>query len=380
MSKVVDLLEHVQAVPAGGKAQIDRDAGAIKGVKILGESSRNAPPNDNLYPKATREKAAAVIEGQRVFVDHPAKGSEARTRSYRDLHGKLENVHEAGDGLYGDYRYNPKHPLTEQFLWDVEHNPTFGFSINARGRTARRGGRNLVEEIVQVSSVDLVSVPATTAGLFESLEPAMNKPVKEILKAIFKQPKQQKLLEEMEAAGAPMTAEAPPPASESPADSAEATKSAFKAMIVAAFEDEKLDMKATLKRISEIVKSYYKLTGESEPAEPPAETPATESLTPAQQLQRLQESFELKLKARDKAAVAGVVPGKALTKALDACKTEAEIDELIQEAVQTPAPRTGGPRSAASTNGGGKTQALTESFDDSAEARSKRLARFRGSV
>lgn len=371
-------------------SQIDRDAGLVRGVKILGESSRNPPPNNNVYPRPTREKAAGLIEGAAVYVDHPARGTEGRTRSYRDKFAVLANVREAGDGLYGDLRFNPKHPLAEQFLWDAQHNPAgVGLSINAVGRTSRRGGKSLVEEIVEVNSVDLVSVPATTKGLFESREPMATTTVKAILEANCKAPWQRRILEQMEAEGLPMAAEVPAPAEEESSD--DQIWSAFRQAILAAIDDDSLDIKATLKKIGEILKAYEKLTG-GNGGEPPADgegggepAPATESLTVAalqNQLAQLREAMDLRLRARDKAIAAGLQPGKVLLKALDSCRSEAEIDELIQEAVQQQRPGQPGqpvqrPRSSP-PNGSPKPTSILESWDDSQDARAKRLARLRG--
>jgi hypothetical protein len=84
--------------------------------------------------------------------------------------GVIRNVqHRSGDGLFADFHFNPKHYLAEQLVWDAEHAPeNVGFSHNVQARTSRRGETTLVEEIVQVHSVDLVADPATTRGLFES--------------------------------------------------------------------------------------------------------------------------------------------------------------------------------------------------------------------
>lgn len=55
----------------------------------------------------------------------------------------------------------------------------------------------------------------------------------------------------------------------------QAEKAAFRQMVAAAFDDESLDMKATLKQIAEILKTQEKLMGK--PADGPAEE--TESVS-----------------------------------------------------------------------------------------------------
>ncbi|MBQ1278352.1 MAG: hypothetical protein IIY07_06875, partial [Thermoguttaceae bacterium] len=73
------------------------------------------------------------------------------------------------NGLYGDFHFNPKHPLAEQMLWDAEKAPeNFGFSHNVEAVVRLENGAQIVDKIVRVRSVDLVADPATTSGLFES--------------------------------------------------------------------------------------------------------------------------------------------------------------------------------------------------------------------
>lgn len=146
-----------------GRFTLDRAGGLIRGVKILGRESRNGRE----YTADALRKAIPMYEGIRVNVDHAKSGE----RRYRDRIGRLENVEFRDGGLFGDLRYNPKHPLAEQLAWDAEHSPgAVGLSHDAMGRTTQRGGKMIVEEIIRVESVDLVANPATTNGLFEDEE------------------------------------------------------------------------------------------------------------------------------------------------------------------------------------------------------------------
>jgi len=147
----------------GVAVRVNRDAGIIHGVKILGLESKNG----RVYRPAVLERAVPLYEGARVNVNHPAQTQAPR--GYEDRIGAVRNVHARGDGLYGDFFFNPKHRLAEQLVWDAEHAPeNVGFSHNVLARTSRQGEKTLVEEIVRVQSVDLVADPATTQGLFES--------------------------------------------------------------------------------------------------------------------------------------------------------------------------------------------------------------------
>jgi len=153
----------------GVPVRVDRTAGVIRGVKILGLHSRNGRE----YPAETLKKAAALYEGAKVNVNHP-KGSPGAPRDYQDRIGIVREVElRAGEGLFGDLHFNPKHALAEQLIWDAEHAPeNVGFSHNVQARTAPRaaGAGLLVEEILRVESVDLVADPATTRGLYEATD------------------------------------------------------------------------------------------------------------------------------------------------------------------------------------------------------------------
>lgn len=145
--------------------QLDRAAAVVRGVKILGLKSANGRD----YKPAALQAALPLYEGAKVNVNHP-KSVAAGPRDYQDRFGTLTNVRfDEGQGLFGELHYNPKHPLAEQFLWDAEHAPhNVGLSHHVIARTSRQGETLIVEEILQVQSVDLVADPATTRGLFEN--------------------------------------------------------------------------------------------------------------------------------------------------------------------------------------------------------------------
>ncbi len=149
----------------GVAMRVDRQAGVIRGAKILGLRSRNG----RAYLPETLKQAATLYEDAKVNVNHP-KGNPNAPRDYRDRIGVIRSVAvRPGEGLFADFHFNPKHALAEQLLWDAEHAPeNVGFSHNVQARTARRGENVVVEAITKVQSVDLVADPATTRGLFES--------------------------------------------------------------------------------------------------------------------------------------------------------------------------------------------------------------------
>jgi hypothetical protein len=149
----------------GVAVRVDREAGIIQGVKILGLQSRNG----RSYLPEALSAAAQLYEEAKVNVNHP-KGAPTGPRDYQDRIGTIRNVAlRSGEGLFADFHFNPKHALAEQLIWDAEHAPeNVGFSHNVEARTTRRGEQVVVEGITKVQSVDLVADPATTRGLYEA--------------------------------------------------------------------------------------------------------------------------------------------------------------------------------------------------------------------
>jgi hypothetical protein len=149
------------------RLRVDRTAGIIRGVKLLGLTSRNG----RRYRENALRDAIGLYEGAKVNINHP-KGHPLAPRDYQDRLGVVRSVHFlAGDGLFGDLHFNPKHALSEQLVWDAEHAPqNVGMSHNVLARTALDGDEIVVEAITDVQSIDLVADPATTRGLYEHAE------------------------------------------------------------------------------------------------------------------------------------------------------------------------------------------------------------------
>ncbi|WP_425396706.1 hypothetical protein [Aeoliella sp.] len=148
----------------GQSIRVDAERGVLRGVKLLGLTSRNG----RTYRESALTGAIALYEGAKVNVNHP-KGSPLAPRDYQDRLGVVRQVkHRAGEGLFGDLHFNPKHALAEQLAWDAQHAPEqVGLSHNVLARTSQEGEVTVVEAITKVESVDLVADPATTRGLFE---------------------------------------------------------------------------------------------------------------------------------------------------------------------------------------------------------------------
>lgn len=133
----------------------------VKNVKVLGTISKNG----RKYPLPVMEKALAKYENAIINIDHSTE-----PRKFSDRFGRLKNVKMAEDGIYGDLEVNDKHPMYGAFDYFVKHDPqAIGLSHAAIAKTRMdREGVEIVEEITDVESVDLVANPATNKGLFES--------------------------------------------------------------------------------------------------------------------------------------------------------------------------------------------------------------------
>ena len=180
----------------GVTVQVEPQAGILRGVKLIGLESRNG----RRYQESALDRAVSLYEGAKVNVNHPKEGPLA-PRDYQDRLGVIREVRlRAGDGLYGDLHFNPRHSLAEQLIWDAEHNPrNVGFSHNVMAKLSREGKTTVVEEITHVQSVDLVADPAATQGLFEEFETLDESSVWDVLTIETLRLHRPDILEEIEA-------------------------------------------------------------------------------------------------------------------------------------------------------------------------------------
>lgn len=174
-----------EAVMSTSALRVDRKAGIIRGVKVLGLVSENGR---KYTPEAVR-KAASLYENIRVNIDHPEKDA-TQPRSAYDRFGKLTNIqYVEGEGLYGDLVFLRSHPMAERICEAAERMPdAFGMSHNAQGEGDEdKDGTFIVSKIVDVRHVDLVADPATTRSLSESKtfkEAKMDEKLKEAVDAM----------------------------------------------------------------------------------------------------------------------------------------------------------------------------------------------------
>lgn len=268
------------------QSRVDAEAGIIFGAKILGLTSSN---RRRYTPEAIRN-AAPRYERTSLRLDHPSDPDDQR--SSESVMGWVENVRfDPESGLYGDLHLLKSHPMTSRVLEAAERNPRlFGLSHNADGDTEEvSGGTILVHEITEVRSVDLVADPATTAGLFESVNRKRTKhmpakttygqwfnnipllpPQKRVVRRLF----EMNYMAEDEEMSLPPAEETPagdgsspdvPPVDDPSAmDPAAALKAGFRSAMVGVLDDMTMDVGAKIKRLGLLLKTAEKLTAEGQ--------------------------------------------------------------------------------------------------------------------
>lgn len=183
MAKLTDttFLESAPPDPADG---------VLRGVKLLGAESRN----NRRYSATAMQEAAARYSGIKVYIDHPRSGEAER--SLDRWAGTIQNAHYREGGIYGDVKLRTKSPFFEGIIEAAREFPKdVGFSHVAEGTTKLEGETEIVESIKEIFSVDLVTDPATTAGLFESRQKMKTQTVSKVVETA-KASKWSKLLKE----------------------------------------------------------------------------------------------------------------------------------------------------------------------------------------
>jgi len=286
----------------GRALQVDEEQHIIRGVKCLGRSSKNG----RTYTDQALADAGRFYEGIGVNLDHPGDDDGPRgCRRMVDGFGVLRETRIETDGVFADLHYLESHPLSAVIVERAKRFPeNLGLSHDAVGVVSESEDGIVVEALRDVHSVDIVQRPATTAGLFESEDRSETMPAKPKKKSMRESleahPKEKGaaslllLLEEEEFAAA---AEAP--VEEEP-DAKGAIKAALRKLVMQAFDDDSLDMAATLARIKKILQSQEKLTkqlgdepgGEAAAAAEPALEAVTKRLDAIDRREGLRDLLE----------------------------------------------------------------------------------------
>lgn len=148
------------------------EAFLLKNVRILGVDSENkgAAGGKRKYLIEALQRAVPLFEGQGVNLNHDYSILESgRPRKYTDRIGVLKNVRCDAEGLFGDLELNPHMPLSEAVRWDYQHG-TKKVGMSFLGAGSGPMGTNVISEIKEVLSVDVVQNPSTTQSLREAEE------------------------------------------------------------------------------------------------------------------------------------------------------------------------------------------------------------------
>jgi hypothetical protein len=314
-------------------SQVNREAGHIDGVLICGVQSRNGRD----YPPAVLARDYARYESAPVNADHGDESTVGRRL------GWFSDVRPGPDGRpRGRLNLLKSHPLAESVFEAAERNPSlFGMSHVAVCGTKRVNGRETVESINKVLSIDLVADPATTKSLYESYHPT-EQPMK--LRTYCEQvaakwpavaPKL-RVLTEMDDMGE-MEMDAPPDlgAMSDPGDPVEAAFTQAMHALVDMYATDK-DLVGLLKKLKELGKAHGKMSdsGTEAPSEPveteePAEMEGVKTALAA----ALAEVKSLRL---DKLfSDAGVTPSEIQRKAVAGLTDDADRVALVESFKQS---------------------------------------------
>lgn len=375
MGKATRISERTAPVPFADGGPDVSTPGVAKGVVICGLTSRNGRD----YPADVLRTGAAKYEGVQVYIDH--LDGKGKSRGVREWFGELRNVRSRPDGRpEADLHFAVEHAFAAEFANRAANFPkSLGLSHVAVCQTKRVNGRERVESIQTVESVDLVASPATNASLFESVE-GVNAVELTLGQLVESQESRasgdlrkdlRRWLVEME--GDPLM-DAPVTAPAEDADHGAVVDGAITSVMtaaVSAYIAGDIDEAELGKRIKTAAKAHPKLKGEKKDDAPAEDKPAedkSESVQLRADNDRLvREAADLRVKLL--AAEKGVRLTEAQHKALTRCESDGERAELLEsfKAPKAPAetPKAAGRMTAAELLG---NKTVTESKTTDAKA------------
>lgn len=157
-----------EEVDQSSTVSIDRKAGVIRNVLIVGRKSRNKRRyTDEAMEQAIKDR---MYENLQVYIGpHRKKGTpEFKKRSPHDHAGELRNTRKTADGVRGDLHYNRASRGGQVVLEIAERFPkAFGLSHHVDYEGYEEKGETLVTRILEAHVVDVVKDPGTTSGIYE---------------------------------------------------------------------------------------------------------------------------------------------------------------------------------------------------------------------
>jgi hypothetical protein len=296
-------------------SQVNREAGYIDGVLICGVQSRNGRD----YPPAVLTRDFAKYESAPVNADHGDESTVGRRL------GWFSDVKPGADGRpRGRLNLLKSHPLAEAVFEAAERNPSlFGMSHVAVCGTKRVNGRETVESINKVLSIDLVADPATTKSLYESFNPT-SAPMKfkafaEAVGAKFPTASTGLMKFLREEMGEMEMPEAPDMASAvEPSDPVKAAFSQAMHALIDQFDSGGVDGPGLLSKLKQLMKAAEKMSGAEPAGEPPAE------------MESIRKQLADALKENAELVLGGMTLTEVQRKAFDAMTTTADRKALVE--------------------------------------------------
>jgi hypothetical protein len=152
---------------ASTRGRVDREAGIIYGVQLLGKKSKNGRE----YSEEAMQKAVGLYDGKKCYMGHPESSKMGEDRPFSSWLGVIENSRYESGAIFGDIKLRKTSPHFEEVLEAAsDFASNFGCSHVADGTSRLDRGTEVIEEITEVFSVDIVTEPATASGLFESTQ------------------------------------------------------------------------------------------------------------------------------------------------------------------------------------------------------------------
>lgn len=189
---------------APSSLRVDREAGIIFGVKVLGSESPNTHGKSGvkgtIYKPSAHESLVSLIEscgtrGMKVNKNHTERSNPNRDRTVEERLGWLLNPVARDAETFADLHVLKSDPDSAKLFEAAERNPScFALSINADGHYQIVDSFIVVDKFKKVWSVDTVADGGSTISLAESRKPAMT--LKESLAVIgFKEAEIKKMCE-----------------------------------------------------------------------------------------------------------------------------------------------------------------------------------------
>lgn len=153
---------HESVAIMGSDLKVDKDAGVIRGLRVINRKRRTG---NRTYSNQALTDIAEKLDGKKAYANHSSRGG---TRTVQELLGVWTNarVHLQEGYVSGDLKVIPR----ERWLLETAEKvpEALAMSIDARALLTKRDGKETVNRILVLESVDAVTEGGTTHGLFES--------------------------------------------------------------------------------------------------------------------------------------------------------------------------------------------------------------------